>query len=510
MVAGWDKGTSTAFYRPPNDYPQPPFNGEVVSPLQEGMLDIRWDNPALLAGNTLWNVLGVNVYRSDNGELGPYHRLNSFPVASGFFRDITDNTLIQNEVVRWEQWDFRGDGPNDRAWQFRTQLPIVKNLKGCVFGNSPNDVIVTIDGVVVPVHSVFGRTGEIRLVNQSLVNPVTETPEGRIFPNSNSTVLVTYRSSRNFVASGMDQKLFYRLTTVALDENAQMFENPLDFSQPLTKYKVESMDWIWREAVRRNNWILEQGGERVKVFIKKQSGYPCFCGRDERTMEYSKQPDSRCVYCFGTGFLGGYEGPHEIIIAPDDAERSVTQTRTGRHLSHIYEVWTGPTPLLTQRDFIVKQTNERYSIGPVRKPSNRGNILQQHFQIGYLDENDLRYKVPVNGLVQLPWPDTRLTIDPRECDLVYPLAEYGPMTPLDPCEHGPQIYPVIPSHDPSQVVGTHSATPMATEKGNIADHREHRGRSQTWENHNYLWLLVPFGFWLMRLVGGMNEILGSM
>ncbi|MEL7339736.1 MAG: Hint domain-containing protein, partial [Bacteroidota bacterium] len=111
--------------------------------------------------------------------------------------------------------------------------------------------------------------------------------------------------------------------------------------------------------------------------------------------------------CFGTGYVGGYEGPYDMIIVPDDAERRISQLMTGRRLEHSYEVWTGASPLLTQRDFIVKQTNERYSVGGVRRPSARGNVMQQHFTIAYLDEQDIRYQVCVNDPAALPWPETR-------------------------------------------------------------------------------------------------------
>jgi hypothetical protein len=291
---------------------------------------------------------------------------------------------------------------------------------------------------------------------------------------------VTYRTNRNVVGHGpsLDRKIFYRLSTVAVSASAPggLIETPLRYCQPLTPYKVESLDWIWREAVKRNNWILEQGGERVKVFIRKTAGVPCDCVLDARRRAYNKQPKNHCLSCFSTGFIGGYEGPYPIIVAPDDADRKVAQHNWGRTVEHTYEVWTGPVPLLTQRDFIVKQTNERYSIGPVRRPSNRGNILQQHFNINLLDEPDVRYRVPIDGLADLPWPQTRLTIDPEERLLVYPTAEYGPMHYLDPCEHGPQVYPDSPEHQ---------ATPMGTQKDNIDDSREHRGRTQVWDNQNW-------------------------
>jgi hypothetical protein len=224
---------------------------------------------------------------------------------------------------------------------------------------------------------------------------------------------------------------------------------------------VETLDYIWREAMRRNNWILEQGGERVKAFIKKMSGVPCTCLLDERTLEFSHQPRNTCPTCLGTGFVGAYEGPFDLIVCPDDAERRISQQPTGRRMEHTYEVWTGASPLLTQRDFLVKQTNERYSVGPVRRPSNRGNVLQQHFNIAYLDEGDIRYKMPLVGYSELPWPQTRQERDP---DVPFPV--------------------VGTTYEPRQE-GVYSGQPMETEKSNIPDSREQRGRTPAWVNQNY-------------------------
>jgi hypothetical protein len=123
----------------------------------------------------------------------------------------------------------------------------------------------------------------------------------------------------------------------------------------------------------------------------------------------------------------------------------------GQRLEHTYEVWMGPSPVVTQRDFIVKQTGERYSIGAVRRPSNRGNLLQQHFQIGYIDEQDIRYRVPVDGTDLLVYPQTRYTAN---TEVPYP-------------------------------VGADTRTPVITEKSNIPGNREERGRTGTHENITY-------------------------
>ena len=407
MTAGWTPGAS--------QYPLPARNVHVVSAYEPGVLDLRWDDPSLLADNSVWTIIGVNIYRSDVSDRGPFHRINPYPMGGTFYRDRTNNEKVIKEVVEWDSsWVHRADSANDRRWVFRTKHPIVKNPSQAPYSsvtaaNAVTVVVLHIDGQEVPVEDVFGPTGEIRLINQSWFDPTTEKNIPPILPSEGSEVTITYWTNRNHIRSGMDTKLFYRVTAVAISADGEsLVETPLDQCQAVANIEVETLDYIWREATRRNNWILEQGGERVKIFVRKQSGVPCSCTLDERMVEYSKQPSNRCLICYGTGFVGGYEGPYESILAPDDAERKIAQTPTGRRMEHSYEVWTGPSPLVTQRDFIVKQTNERYSIGAVRRPTNRGNVLQQHFMVGYLDEGDIRYKVPVDA-AGMPWPQTRDT-----------------------------------------------------------------------------------------------------
>lgn len=425
--------------------------------------------------NSRWSIVGVNVYRSDNGERGPYIRVNKFPVGTMFYRDFTDNILVENETVVWDAaWVSKGDSTNSYRWAFRTYFaPIVKatetpprghaNHMVSVHANAPSDVIVKIGGVEVPVDNVFGPNGEITLINQPTYDLARDRTIPPLLPAADGTteVTITYWYNRNLVKTDLERttQIFYRLTSVALDPTSPSgyVETPLQYCPPISVAQVETFDYIWREAVRRNTWILQQGGERVKLFKKKVSGIPCPCRVDERTLEFSKQPDARCLTCFGVGWVSGYDGPIDIILAPDDSERAVRQTPIGRRLDHTYEVWTGPSPVVTQRDFIIKQTGERYSIGPVRRPAVRGLPLQQHFNIGYLDEQDYRYRIPVNGITELPWPETRTT---------------DPNTPCDP-------------QPPYPVGFDYQATPMESEVPKIPNEREIRGRTPVWANTMY-------------------------
>ena len=453
MTAGW---TPSATERP-----VPPINCMAMSPYEVGVYDLRWDDPSILAANSVWEVVGVNVYRSDASDRGPYRRINEFPIGGGFYRDQTLNVLVSRETVKAASWVGQGDLANSRRWSFKADHPIVKKMGQSVYANATTDVRVEVDGEVAEVHEVFGASGEVILVNQPHLDEATQKYVQPNLPTKDSVVTVTYYRNKNLTPGvELGRMAFYRITTVAKTDDDGLVETELEDCPRVTPTSVEELDYIWKEGIRRNQWILQQGGERVKLFIRKQAGVKCGCGMDPKTLEFGKQPNTRCTQCFGVGFVGGYEGPYEIIVAPDDGERRIAQTPTGRRMEHSYEVWTGPSPMVTMRDFIVKQTNERYSIGPVRRPTNRGNILQQHFNIGALDQADARFSIPIDGVYGLMYPETRYSHS-----AVAPAAG----------QH---------SHDPPHPVGPDVTHPMVTEKSGHANENETRGRTPVWDNQN--------------------------
>ena len=265
-------------------------------------------------------------------------------------------------------WVSKGNQA-ERAYRFRTTNPISSSSELGTPSVSPKDVLVTIDGEITPVHMVLGEVGEVSLLEYTLSD--AKNLREQSFPHpikEDSEVLVSYiaYNPSNRVRLGVDKKDYYRITTVAEDpQTGDLFETPLEQCPPFSDREIERVDYMWREGIRRNNWILDQGGERVKLFVRRVSGEPCGCGDFNReTLIYAKQPDSLCMMCFGTGIRGGYDGPYDIIIGPDDGEKAITQENTGRRKTHNYGVWIGPSPVVNQRDFIVKQNNDRYSIGP--------------------------------------------------------------------------------------------------------------------------------------------------
>lgn len=471
-VQGWDIQAG--------DAPLPPQNAMAFATMGlPGAVDLRWDDPSLIALNSRFNIAGVNIYRSDVSDRGPYYGpINEFPIGGGFYRDQTTIQLVDHETVGINSWRARGDEPNNAAWILCTQYPIVKlnhssPFGQTVFGNAPSDVQVWIDGVEVGVHEVFGRTGEIRLVNQDYYNLATQRTESALLPSDNSTVEVSYYREVNLVRSGLDFRTFYRVVTVAIGDG-EYIESPLAFTKPVNNLNIEQMDYIWKEAIRRNHWILQQGGERVKLFIRRTSGILCNCQIDARELEYRQQPVNSCTTCYGTGWVGGYEGPYDILIVQDNAENRIAQMEKGRKKEKTLDVWMTMTPLVTQRDFIVKLTGERFSVGPVTRQTVRGMILQQHYNIGYLDEGDIRYQIPIDGVADLiRTPQTRYSQVPE------------PRQPVDG-DTSYQGQDVLPVEAPFPV-GNEERWPEVTDKDTavIPADRQQRGRTPVWENGMY-------------------------
>lgn len=432
-------------------FPVSPLNVFMESGFMPGVFNIRWDDPAQLALNSPFLLCGVNVYRSFDSEFGPYERITHLPIGSNFWRDRTDTEQVVGDDVS-EKFIMMGltDSASGADWPryaFKTQYPIIQSGSQGIFASRAEDVRVFVDGVRAVVKSVFGRTGEIELESQPRANVATQKLVQQVLPKPGSVVTCSYVRMRSLVRTDLATRVFYRVTTVGLPFGcdlscagpADMVETPLEEATGTSNAEVEKLDYMWREAVRRNRWILEQGGERVKLFLQKTVGIPCPCIQDA----HHGQPLNDDPMCFGTGIVGGYEGPYDLIVAPDDAERKIAQKDTGRSIEHSYEVWTGPIPLLSQRDFIVKLNGDRYSIGAVRMPSNRGMVLQQHFNIGHFDEKDIRYRVGVHNPVK------------------YGAVEFKPSGPEQ------------------------EALAHVTDKPNIPDERQLRGRTPAWENIEY-------------------------
>lgn len=390
--------------------PLPPLNVHCQAGYEKDIVDVRWSRPTDLQANSRFSIVGVNVYRSFDSEYGPYFRLNNVPVGCEFWRDRTRVSVAMLEDVT-RSFTARGAATDPAGrYMFRTvHRPIVITPTPGVEDCTNLNVQVTVNGVPAFVESIFAADGAVELRRTPTFDVASQKQIPPVLPTSpDDVVLASYRYYSERIRTGQDRHVFYRVTTVAVDPaTGELLETPLQRASQSDNREVEKADWIWTEAIRRNKWLRVQGGERVKLYIRKTVGPVCGCYSNTH-----RQARSDCLTCFATGVIGGYDGPFEITIAPDDGSVNIQQDTRGRTKSHLYDTWTGPSPLISQRDFILKQDGDRYGVGPVRRPMNRGIRLQQFFPISSLDHSDIRYMVPVFDPDTLVAPQTRY-LDPQ-------------------------------------------------------------------------------------------------
>lgn len=273
---------------------------------------------------------------------------------------------------------------------YLSQRPIVDDSGK----NKPTDdsrfVNVTIDGQQAYIRLLQGLEGVVELETNKVYDEVKKQYFTPPVPNEFSTVLVSYRVPTHTTNLRLRKNYFYKVTCVTSED-----ETDLDLISPVTM-TPDKMTYMFEEAVRRNAWLLDQGGERVLLYIKKKAGVKCYCTYRDLKERTHKQPDQDCETCFGSGFVGGFDGPFPITIGPLMTEQRVQQTDRGLKLAYQIETWMGPTPIVNQRDMIIRRNGDRCLVGPLTPVEGPGGVrVQQHFVVEVLDGTDVRHKFKV-------------------------------------------------------------------------------------------------------------------
>lgn len=426
--------------------PLAPRNIIVTSPYNVNILDIRWDNPKIIPQNSDLEIIGCNVYRSTDSPNGPYLKINDNPITVLFHRDQSEEELVIYESATPSIRHIQE--PQERWLVYSQNRPIIIPGTNGKATDRVMDVRVEVDNgdgsfIEVPAYSVNGVTGEIELIRFPVYNyELNQIVPARLPYPPNGRVRITYRYLKHNVLTVLSQRIYYKVTTVAIDPNDSnnTIETPLEEISERSAFDIEMIDYIWREAILRNRWILEQGGERVKIFIRKWMGEKCPSHQTNYGQSYND-----CEQCIGTNIIGGYEGPYDALISFPEAEKMIELADMGLHMRYDWASWTGNYPLINTRDIVIRQNNERYVVGPVTPQGSRGAIYQQHFTMSYIDQGDIRYKIPIEG--------------------------------------GENQVP--PSYDPYRQAAPTEASPAINDKPEIPDERIIRGRSVTFENITY-------------------------
>ncbi len=284
-------------------------------------------------------------------------------------------------------------GPTLQTTVQTSRYPIVDNSNTANPTDLESVATVTIDGQNAIIKKVHGIEGCIELDTEKQFDDVKKAFYDPPTPNEYSTVLVTYKVKDHKTNISLRKKYYYKVAILTEED-----ETDLDILKP--KYlEPEQLTYIYAEAIRRNAWLLDQAGERVLLYLKKRVGEICPCLKRDVKQRTHRRADYNCELCYGTGFVGGFDGPFPIRVAPLTSEQRIMQTERGMKLAYQIETWTGPSPLVQQRDLILRRNGDRSLLGPITPVEGPGGVIvQQHFVLEVLDYTDIRYKLSTEPL----------------------------------------------------------------------------------------------------------------
>lgn len=421
--------------------PLAPRNVRALTTHLVDAIDVRWDDPRWLPENTdygRFDLLGHRVYRSAESPDSGFRLVSGDVLFSRAFRDRTRIVDVRREDVT-SRFTARGDNER-REWRFVVRhTPVVVRRSQHRDTFDPTDVIVEVllpqdDGaaprlVRAMVAAVRGDTGEITLQSKPYLDLDTNRTLPPVLPDltgqpTSGRVFCSYAYGDSLVSAALNRPYYYRVTTVARrTTDGLIVETPLTETQVANSLQLDGHDYIWNRANQLNAWLLEQAGERVLFFLRKRTGERCECydsvhGRGR----------ADCPTCFGTGYVGGFEGPFETQTTPFEGQKAVELTEMGLTMNVSYEISILDPFLLATGDLLVRPDGQRYMVNGVTPVGPRGTIRVQSASVSRLPESDFLYRLPVHPLQtrlsgplevdngRMPGVGRPMLVDTRESD----------------------------------------------------------------------------------------------
>lgn len=149
------------------------------------------------------------------------------------------------------------------------------------------------------------------------------------------------------------------------------------------------------EMARINNLKLKEfSGRKLWVYNRKTSGQRCQTCFDPVA---SRKTKSRCLNCFDTAWVGGFNAPVEVyakIISPD--ERTVHADFASTELENT-AILLGNYPELFEGDIIIEAENIRWRVGSnITKVKKSRAIIRQQAPLHRIPNGDTEYQIPLN------------------------------------------------------------------------------------------------------------------
>jgi hypothetical protein len=196
-----------------------------------------------------------------------------------------------------------------------------------------------------------------------------------------------------YVDGGISQLLdmgrpwFYKLEIV------NNYTADVSYQPTLPAYlKDDTPDRVFREIVRRKAIVLNNtrySGRNFKIFKKRSWGVHCSSCWDP---SLQRSTDSKCVTCYGTGWINGYYNPITIRGMKNTSPKLSQINMFGEWKPSDSLLFMLGNPPLKTRDIISDDDNHLWTVVQVRGVERLGYIVEQNAQIALIAQDDFLYK----------------------------------------------------------------------------------------------------------------------
>ena len=190
----------------------------------------------------------------------------------------------------------------------------------------------------------------------------------------------------NFLS--LTRTAYYRVT--AISEDGQTAYDTSDVGVTLPRRQL----LLKRKMQRDLALTFKFNGVDVAILKRRHWGIRCTSCYDRTTR---KIYNSKCPYCYATGFLGGYFDPVRIMgrfLAPNSETQVVPQ---GKSDTVQVRFICGQQPVVEPDDIIVEVAqNHRYLVMAQSETQLRRETVHQSIIASELTRDSVEYKIPVN------------------------------------------------------------------------------------------------------------------
>lgn len=186
--------------------------------------------------------------------------------------------------------------------------------------------------------------------------------------------------------TSLQREVYYTVTSSTARSAATVVGDGLPKRQRLLRKKIQRDISV---AFRVGSGIM------FAVLPRRHWGMRCTVCFDKLTKSVA---NSKCLSCYGTGFVGGYHEPFHVMSRKGVTNTQVTTSPQGKTEVNQLDMTILDYPRLSVDDIIAElRSDRRYVIRHITRTELRGVPVHQRVILSELARDSVEYRIPISS-----------------------------------------------------------------------------------------------------------------